>query len=157
LRYRLYDIDRLINRTLSYAILSSFLVGVFVGLVVLATDVLPFSSPVAVAASTLTVAALFNPLRARIQRVVDRRFNRSRHDAEAIVTAGLRLAAPRRRRYRDGETGARLHRRAHGRTHAQCRSGSGPARDTASGGVFANSCRPSPEAGTSDSRCVRAE
>ncbi len=91
-KYRLYDIDRLISRTLSYAILTGLLVGVFAGVVLLATDVLPFSSPVAVAASTLAAAALFNPLRVRIQRVVDRHFNRSRYDAEAIVSAfGSRL------------------------------------------------------------------
>ncbi len=87
LRYRLYDIDRLISRTLSYALLTGLLAGVFVGIVVLATDVLPFSSPVGVAASTLAAAALFNPLRIRLQRIVDRRFNRSRYDAEAIVGA----------------------------------------------------------------------
>ncbi len=87
LRYRLYDIDRLISRTLVHAILTGLLVGVFVGIVVLATDVLPFSSPVAVAASTLAAAALFNPLRLRVQRLVDRRFNRARYDAEAIVAA----------------------------------------------------------------------
>jgi hypothetical protein len=87
LKYRLYEIDRLISRTLSYAIITALLVGVFIGIVVLATDVLPFSSPVAVAASTLAAAALFNPLRLRIQRLVDRRFNRARYDAEAIVGA----------------------------------------------------------------------
>ena len=87
LRYRLYDIDRLISRTLSYLIITGLLVGVFVGIVVVATDVLPFSSPVAVAASTLAAAALFNPLRLRVQRLVDRRFNRARYDAEAIVSA----------------------------------------------------------------------
>ena len=87
LRYRLYEIDRLISRTLSYLIITGLLAGVFVGIVVLATDVLPFSSPVGVAASTLAAAALFNPLRLRVQRLVDRRFNRARYDAEAIVAA----------------------------------------------------------------------
>ena len=95
LRYRLYEIDRLISRTISYAILTGLLVGAFIGVVVLTTDVLPFSSPVGVAASTLCAAALFNPLRKRVQRLVDRRFNRARYDAEAIVAAftlGLRDA-----------------------------------------------------------------
>jgi hypothetical protein len=87
LRYRLYDIDRVISRTLSYAILTALLVGTFVGLVVLTTDALPFSSPVGVAASTLAAAALFNPLRVRVQRIVDRRFNRARYDAEHTVAA----------------------------------------------------------------------
>ena len=92
LKYRLYEIDRLISRTLSYLIITGLLAGLFVGMVVLATDVLPFSSPVAVAASTLAAAALFNPLRLRVQRLVDRRFNRGRYDAEAIVAAfALRL------------------------------------------------------------------
>jgi hypothetical protein len=86
-KYRLYEIDRLISRTISYLIVTGLLVGVFLGLVVLITRVLPFSSPVAVAASTLAAAALFNPLRKRIQRLVDRRFNRSRYDVEATVTA----------------------------------------------------------------------
>ena len=85
LRYRLYEIDRLISRTLSYLIITGLLAAVFIGIVVLATDVLPFSSPVAVAASTLAAAALFNPLRLRVQRIIDRRFNRARYDAEAIV------------------------------------------------------------------------
>ena len=87
LRYRLYEIDRLISRTLSYALLTGLLVGVFVGLVLLTTRVLPFSSPVGVAASTLAAAALFSPLRGRLQRLVDRRFNRARYDAEATVAA----------------------------------------------------------------------
>ena len=92
LRYRLYDIDRLISRTLSYTLLTGLLVGVFVGLVLLTTRVLPFSSPVGVAASTLAAAALFTPLRSRLQRLVDRRFNRARYDAEATVAAfGARL------------------------------------------------------------------
>ncbi len=87
LRYRLYDIDRLISRTLSYALLTGLLVGVFAGLVLLTTRVLPFSSPVGVAASTLAALALFNPLRGRIQRGVDRRFNRAGYDAETTVAA----------------------------------------------------------------------
>jgi hypothetical protein len=87
LKYRLYEIDRLISRTLAYAVLTGLLVGVYAGLVLLATRVLSFSSPVAVAASTLAAAALFNPLRRRVQRAVDRRFNRARYDAEVTVAA----------------------------------------------------------------------
>jgi hypothetical protein len=87
LRYRLYEIDRLISRTLSYAILTALLVGTFVGLIALTTDALALSGRVGVAASTLAAAALFNPLRMRIQRLVDRRFNRAHYDAEATVAA----------------------------------------------------------------------
>ncbi len=85
LRYRLFEIDRLISRTLAYAILSGLLVGAFLGVVALSTEVLPLSSRIGVAAATLAAAALFNPLRVRVQRLVDRRFNRARYDAEAIV------------------------------------------------------------------------
>ena len=85
LKYRLYDVDRLLSRTVSYALLTGALLAVFFGIVLVATRVLPFSSPVGVAASTLAAAALFNPLRRRLQRGVDRRFNRARYDAEAIV------------------------------------------------------------------------
>jgi hypothetical protein len=85
LKYRLYDIDRILSRTLAYAIVTGLLVGVYAGLVLLATRVLSFSSPVAVAASTLAAAALFNPVRRRVQRAVDRRFNRARYDADRMV------------------------------------------------------------------------
>jgi hypothetical protein len=87
LRYRLLDIDRIVSRTLAYAIVTGLLVGVYAGLVLLATQVLRVRSPVAVAAATLAAAALFNPVRHRVQRVVDRRFNRARYDADAAVAA----------------------------------------------------------------------
>jgi hypothetical protein len=87
LKYRLYDIDRLISRTVSYAIVTGLLVGVYAGLVLLGTWVLPVHNSAAIAAATLVVAALFNPLRRLVQHVVDRRFNRSRYDAELMITA----------------------------------------------------------------------
>ena len=87
LRYRLYDIDRIVSRTLAYAIVTGLLVGVYAGLVLLATQVLSVKSPVAVAGSTLAAAALFNPVRRRVQRIVDRRFNRARYDADQTVAA----------------------------------------------------------------------
>jgi hypothetical protein len=87
LKYRLFEIDRLVSRTLSYAVVTGLLVGVYAGTVTLATRALPFSSPIGVAAATLAAAALFNPSRRRIQRVVDRRFNRARYDAEATIAA----------------------------------------------------------------------
>ena len=87
LKYRLYDIDRIISRTLAYAIVTGLLVGVYAGLVLLATQVLTLKSPVAVAGSTLVAAALFSPLRSRVQQAVDRRFNRARYDADQMVAA----------------------------------------------------------------------
>jgi hypothetical protein len=81
LKYRLYEIDRIISRTLAYAIVTGLLIGVYAGLVLLITQVFRFHSSVAVAASTLAAAALFNPLRRRVQRAVDRRFNLTRCDA----------------------------------------------------------------------------
>jgi hypothetical protein len=87
LKYRLYDIDRLISRTLAYTIVTGLLVGVYAGLVLLATGVLAIRSPIAVAGSTLATAALFSPVRSRVQRLVDRRFNRARYDADRTVAA----------------------------------------------------------------------
>jgi hypothetical protein len=87
LKYRLYEIDRIISRTLAYAIVTGLLVGVYAGLVLLATQVLTLKSPVAVAGSTLVAAALFSPLRRRVQWAVDRRFNRARYDADQMVAA----------------------------------------------------------------------
>jgi len=88
LRYRLYDIDRIISRTLAYAVMTAILAIVFAGIIVgLQALFATFTSgsTLAVAASTLVVAALFQPLRQRIQRAVDHRFNRARYDAEQTV------------------------------------------------------------------------
>jgi uncharacterized membrane protein len=87
LKYRLFDIDRIISRVISYAIVTAVLAGVFAGVVVLTSVVLPLKGSVAVAASTLVAAALFNPLRRWVQRAIDRRFNRARYNAEAVVAA----------------------------------------------------------------------
>ena len=87
LKYRLYELNRVISRVVSYALITALLAGVFAGLILLADRVLPVKGSVAVAVATLIIAALFNPLRRRVQRAVDRRFNRSRYDAEAVVAA----------------------------------------------------------------------
>jgi hypothetical protein len=87
LKFRLYDIDRIISRTVAYAIVTGLLIGVYAGLVLLATEVFRFHNSVAVAASTLVAAALFNPVRHRVQHAVDRRFNRARYDADQTVAA----------------------------------------------------------------------
>ena len=78
LRYRLYDIDRIISRTLAYALVTGLLIGIYAGLVLLATQVL---------GSHHSAAALFNPVRRRVQHRVDRRFNRARYDADETVAA----------------------------------------------------------------------
>jgi hypothetical protein len=87
LKYRLYELNRVISRVVAYTLITALLAGVFFGLVLLATHVLPVKTTVGVAVSTLVIAALFNPLRRRVQHLVDRRFNRARYDAEAIVAA----------------------------------------------------------------------
>jgi hypothetical protein len=89
-RYRLYEIDRIVSRTISYLIVTGVLAVVFVAGILLFSAVLApviGENPIAVAASTLVVAAIFQPLRTRVQRVMDRRFNRSRYDAERISAA----------------------------------------------------------------------
>jgi hypothetical protein len=87
LRYRLYDLDRIISRTLAWALLT-VLLGLGYAAVVLGLGrLLPQGSSLAVAAATLAVAAVFQPARRRIQAVVDRRFNRRRHDAGLTIAA----------------------------------------------------------------------
>lgn len=85
LRFRLYDIDRLVSRTVTYALVTALLGTPYLLVVPLVTRAI--SSDLAVAAATLGVAALFNPARRRVQSVVDRRFNRTRYDAVRTVDA----------------------------------------------------------------------
>ena len=84
LKFRLYDIDRVLSRTLAYAVVTGLVVGAYVGIITLVTRVLGFSSPVAVAASTLAAVALFNPVRVRVQRV------------SSIVASTVHATTPRR-------------------------------------------------------------
>jgi divalent metal cation (Fe/Co/Zn/Cd) transporter len=90
LRYRLYEIDRIISRTIGWALVTGVLVAVFAGTVVGLQAILTGftqGQTLAVAASTLIAFVLFQPVRRRVQSVVDRRFNRARYDAEGTAAA----------------------------------------------------------------------
>jgi hypothetical protein len=84
-RYRLYEIDRVISRTVTYVVVLIVLGALYGAGVFLLRDMLPFQGPLPVAASTLVVAAVFNPLRRRVQTWVERRFNRSHYDAQRVA------------------------------------------------------------------------
>ena len=84
-RYRLYDIDRIVSRTVTYAAVTALLIGAYLTVVFALGRLFPSQDSLAVVASTLTVAALFNPVRRRIQRSVDQYFNRPRYDAERTI------------------------------------------------------------------------
>jgi hypothetical protein len=81
LRYRLYDIDRIISRTLAYLAVTAVVLAVYAGVIALTTRLLPVTSAFSVAAATLAAAAVFRPALRKVQTAVDHRFNRARFDA----------------------------------------------------------------------------
>jgi hypothetical protein len=90
LRYRLYEIDRIVNRAVVYGALSALLAGIYFGIVLAMQKVFSSftgGSDLAIAVSTLAVAALFRPVRRRIQEIVDRRFYRAKYDAQETLEA----------------------------------------------------------------------
>ena len=99
-RYRLYEIDRILSRTVTYVIVVALLGAAYFVALTAMTSFLPDGSPLAVAGSTLAAAALFNPVRKRVQTWVDRRFNRSRYDHQPVMD---RFAGSLRDRVDSGE------------------------------------------------------
>ena len=92
LKYRLYEIDRLISRTTSYTIVTGLVLGTFGAVIALGSRLLPASSTLTVATATLTAVAAFRPLLKRVQAIVDKRFNRERYNAALTLDAfGERL------------------------------------------------------------------
>jgi hypothetical protein len=94
LKYRLYEIDRIISRTLAYGVLTAILAGAYLAVILVLQSFMPVDddSPLLVAISTLAAVAAFGPLRARVQGAVDRRFNRTSYDAQLTVESfGRRL------------------------------------------------------------------
>jgi len=87
LRYRLYDLDRIISRTLAYGLLTVLLGGAYAGVVLGLGQLLGRDSSLVVAVATLAVAAAFQPARRRVQQLVDRRFNRRRYNAARTIAA----------------------------------------------------------------------
>ncbi len=87
LRYRLYEIDRIISRTVTYGLVTAVLVGVYALVAVVPAALFDLQSDLLVAGATLVAAAAFGPVRRRVQRLVDRRFNRTRYDAAQVADA----------------------------------------------------------------------